>query len=109
MSDFILALRKKVEPKRCLRGAVWKRLLFARGSHFSLKKVKKIEPQRHYNGASTFCLGKMAPLRKKRSQNSATRGSVLRTKTVPLRSRFGSSFFSERGTCTDIFRERNRT
>ncbi len=42
---------------------------------------------------STFFLGNTAPLRKKRCRNSATKGSVLRTKTVHLRSRFG--FFTE--------------
>ncbi len=41
---------------------------------------------------------KMVPLCKE-EPNSATKGSVLRTKTVPLRSRFGSSFFSEWAGC----------
>ncbi len=58
--------------------------LFAKRVHFILKK------------------GQAAPLRKKRSQNSATKGPVLRTKTVPLRSRFGSSFFSECYRCIDL-------
>ncbi len=82
------------EKSRAKKVPQWSRfgkwLLFAKRSHFTLKKgqkrcVKELERD--------FFLGKTAPLRKKRSQNSATKGSVLRIKTVLLRSHFGSSFF----------------
>ncbi len=71
----------KLVPQRSRFGQ-W--LLFAKRVHGST-----------FSKRGTIFNGKMALLRKKRSQDSATKGSVLQTKTVPLRSRFDSSFFSE--------------
>ncbi len=66
--------RKKSEAKKVPQRILFvKQLVFLKRSHFSLKNIKMAH-QRY------FFLEKTAPLRKKRSQNSATKGSVLQTR-----------------------------
>ncbi len=72
------SLRKKWSQKGASEEPFWKTAPFCKEEPFFSKK-------------SPPCIS--TDVLKKRSQNSATKGSVLQTKTVLLFRRFGSSFF----------------
>ena len=54
--------QKKVEPRRCLRGAVWKTAPFCKEDPFFSKKVKKALPKGHHFSKQLLKGAVLAPL-----------------------------------------------